>query len=85
MIESKRNIEESNEDENGSGDENDVQKEYNKLKNEKNEKEKEIQRLEKEYLKKISELLIMIQVHCEIKDEMYKNFKKSGAINDDKK
>ena len=65
--------------------EDETQKEYNKLKAEKNEKDDTIRRLEKDYLKKISELLIMIQVHCEVKNEMYEKFKEIGAFKENKK
>ena len=80
----KINDNESNGDD-GNGIEDETQKEYNKLKAEKNEKDDTIRRLEKDYLKKISELLIMIQVHCEVKNEMYEKFKEIGAFKENKK
>ena len=81
MLASQRIDEESNEDDEG---EDDILNQYNKLKQEKFEKEEKIKKLEKDYLKKISELLIMIQVHCEIKDDMYKKFEAS-CFREDKK
>ncbi len=84
IIGSKINDNESNGDD-GNGIEDETQKEYNKLKAEKNEKDDTIRRLEKDYLKKISELLIMIQVHCEVKNEMYEKFKEIGAFKENKK
>ena len=45
-------------------------------KKEKLDKEKE--ELEKEYLSLIAKLLVMTQVHCEIKTDMYNEFDKLG-------
>ena len=39
---------------------------------------------EQKYLESISKLLIMIQVHCEIKTDMYKKFAESGLTEDKK-
>ena len=67
------------ENEEASDEENDddEQKKYNQLKREKEEKDDKIQELEKKYLESISRLLIMIQVHCEIKADMYNKLKES--------
>ena len=47
---------------------------------EKKEKlDKQIDDLEKDYLKKIAKLLVMTQVHCEIKTEIYNEFNKLGV------
>ena len=75
---------EDNFDEN-SEDENDDQANYNKLKKESIDKDEEIKNLEKKYLESITRLLIMVQVHCEIKTDMYKKFKESGALKEEKK
>ena len=48
------------------------------LEKEKDKKEEEINRLEKEYLKKIAKLLIMTQIHCEIKTDIYNKFDSMG-------
>ena len=37
--------------------------------------------MEKKYL----EYIIMVQTHCEIKTDMYKKFKESGALKEEKK
>ena len=39
----------------------------------------EIDNLEKEYLAKIAKLLVMTQVHCEIKTDIYNEFDKAGV------
>ena len=70
----KENNEESENDENSDN------KEYNDLKIENNRKDKKIKELENEYFEKISELLVMIQVHCEIKTDMFMKFKEAGVI-----
>ena len=44
----------------------------------KNKLDIEIDGLEKDYLKKIAKLLVMTQVHCEIKTDMYNEFDKLG-------
>ena len=41
--------------------------------------------MEKKYLEYITKLLIMVQTHCEIKTDMYKKFKESGALKEEKK
>ena len=64
---------------------NDEQKKYNQLKKESQDKDETIKALEKKYLETISRLLIMIQVHCEIKTDMYKKFQESGALKEEKK
>ena len=61
------------------------QEKYNELKKESSDKDEKIKVLEKKYLESISKLLIMIQVHCEIKTDMYKKFKESGALKEEKK
>ena len=48
------------------------------LEKEKDKKEEEINRLEKEYLEKIAKLLIMTQIHCEIKTDIYNKFDAMG-------
>ena len=48
------------------------------LEEEKEKKNQEIERLEKEYLEKIAKLLVMTQIHCEIKTDIYNNFSKMG-------
>ena len=45
---------------------------------EKDEKDKEIEKLEKEYLEKIARLLVMTQIHCEIKTDIYNKFDSMG-------
>ena len=59
-------------------------KKYNELKKESSDKDEKIKVLEKKYLESISKLLIMIQVHCEIKTDMYKKFAESGLTEDKK-
>ena len=46
--------------------------------------DKEIDDLEKDYLKKIAKLLVMTQVHCEVKTEIYNEFNKLGITEIDK-
>ena len=60
------------------------QEKYNELKKESSDKDEKIKVLEKKYLESISKLLIMIQVHCEIKTDMYKKFAESGLTEDKK-
>ena len=72
-----------NEEENE--DDNNDDTEYNDLKKESLEKDEKLKALEKEYLETISRLLIMVQVHCEIKTDMYQKFAESGALKDEKK
>lgn len=55
-----------------------IQDKIKELENKKEEKNKEIDRLEKEYLEKIAKLLIMTQIHCEIKNDIYTQFDKMG-------
>jgi len=55
-----------------------TQDKIKELEKEKNEKDKEIDRLEKVYLEKIARLLVMTQIHCEIKTDIYNNFDKMG-------
>ena len=42
-------------------------------------KKKEIEKKEKEYLAKIAKLLVMTQVHCEIKTEINQKFDDMGV------
>ena len=72
---------EEEEDNDDQDDENPENKQYNLLKNEKNEKEKKIRDLENQYREKIEELLIMIQIHCEIKTDMHKKMEEAGVLN----
>ena len=65
--------------------ENDDQTKYYQLKRESEKKDEEITVLEKKYLEYITKLLIMVQTHCEIKTDMYKKFKESGALKEEKK
>ena len=54
----------------------------NQIKNMEEKKNKldiEIDGLEKDYLKKIAKLLVMTQVHCEIKTDIYDEFNKLGV------
>ena len=44
------------------------------MKNESIRKDEELKKYEKKYLELISKLLIMVQVHCEIKTDMYQKF-----------
>jgi hypothetical protein len=55
-----------------------AQDKIRKLEKERDEKEEEIKRLEKEYLEKIAKLLIMTQIHCEIKTDIYNKFDTMG-------
>ena len=55
-----------------------VKDKIKELENEKIEKDNEIEQLEKEYLEKIAKLLVMTQVHCEIKTDIYNQFGKLG-------
>jgi hypothetical protein len=55
-----------------------TQDKIKQLENERDEKDKEIDRLEKEYLEKIARLLVMTQIHCEIKTDIYNKFDKMG-------
>ena len=55
-----------------------AQNQIRKLEKEKEEKEEEINKLEKEYLEKIAKLLIMTQIHCEIKTDIYNKFDAMG-------
>ena len=77
--------EDNEENENNSNDEEDnddpINKEYNSLKREKFEKENKIQKLESEYKEKITELLILAQIHCEIKTDMHIKLNEAGVIN----
>ena len=41
--------------------------------------DKEIEDLERDYLAKIAKLLVMTQVHCEIKTDIYNEFDKLGV------
>ena len=66
-------------------DENEVQKQYNDLKNESIRKDEELKKYEKKYLELISKLLIMVQVHCEIKTDMYQKFSDVGAFREEEK
>ena len=55
-----------------------------KFKNQKKKKkklDKDKEDLEKEYLSLIAKLLVMTQVHCEIKTDMYNEFDKLGLQN----
>jgi hypothetical protein len=53
-----------------------------KLKAESMELDKDIQNLEKEYLCKITKLLLMAQVHCEIKTDINYIFDEVGVSED---
>ena len=55
-----------------------MQSQIKDLENKKREKDQEIEDLEKEYLRKIAELLVMTQIHCEIKTDIYNVFDKLG-------
>ena len=61
------------------------QEKYNELKKESSDKDEKIKVLEKKYLESISKLLIMIQVHCEIKTDMYQKFSDVGAFREEEK
>ena len=50
----------------------------NELMEKKEKLDKEKEELEKEYLSLIAKLLVMTQVHCEIKTDMYNEFDKLG-------
>ena len=50
-----------------------------KMENDKEQLDKEINELEKDYLKKMAELMVMTQVHCELKEEIYNEFNKLGV------
>ena len=47
--------------------------------------DEEIKQLERKYLETVSRLLIMIQLHCEIKTDMYQKFTENGALTGEKK
>ena len=68
-----------------SDEKNSVNKEYESLKNENTQKDKQLRELENTYTEKISELLILIQIHCEIKTEMYMKMEDAGVIKDNNK
>ena len=51
--------------------------ELQKLKKLKKEKDKKLEELERNYLSKIAKLLILTQIHCEIKTDIYDTYKKS--------
>ena len=55
------------------------QSQVKELKKKIDEKNKTIDSLEKEYLSKIAKLLVMTQIHCEIKTEIYDDFRKCGV------
>ena len=65
--------------------ENDDQTKYYQLKRENDEKEEQIKVLEKKYLESITRLLIMVQLHCEIKTDMYQKFRENGVLTGEKK
>ena len=52
--------------------------EFESLENTSKDKDKEIESLEKTYLQKIARLLVMTQVHCEIKTDINTEFDKLG-------
>ena len=76
-----------NEEENkeNTNENNSVNEEYKDLKNENAQKDKKLRELENTYTEKISELLILIQIHCEIKTEMYMKMEDAGVIKDNNK
>ena len=78
QIEKEENYEKKSDEE----DENPDNKEYNDLKRDKFEKEKRIRKLENDYTEKIYELLILVQIHCQIKTDMYNKIKEAGLLND---
>ena len=47
--------------------------------------DEEIKQLERKYLETVSRLLIMVQLHCEIKTDMYQKFTGNGALTGEKK
>ena len=47
--------------------------------------DEEIKQLERKYLETVSRLLIMVQLHCEIKTDMYQKFYDSGALREERK
>ena len=55
------------------------QQTIDKLNNEIKKMNEEIETLEKDYISKITRLLIMTQIHCEIKTEIYDDFNKCGV------
>ena len=63
-----------------SDEKNSVNKEYESLKNENTQKDKQLRELENTYTEKISELLILIQIHCEIQTDMYMKMEDAGII-----
>ena len=67
-------------EEESENDDDPINKEYNKLKIENYQKDKKIRELENEYTEKISELLILVQMHCEIKTDMYEKFEEIGEV-----
>ena len=69
-------------DDENSDDEDNPEKKYNELKKDSIQKDQKIKELENEYFKKISEFLVLIQVHCEIKTNMYLKFKEAGLISE---
>lgn len=52
------------------------QEKIDKLKEKSKEKDEEIEKLEKQYLSKIAKLLVMTQIHCEIKTQINDEFDK---------
>ena len=74
-----QNIDENQDDESQEGEK------YNDLKNKSKEKDDEIKKLERQYLETVSRLLIMVQLHCEIKTDMYQKFSENGALRNEKK
>ena len=55
------------------------------MKKESIKKDEQLKNLEKKYLELISKLLIMVQVHCEIKTDMYQKFSDVGAFREEEK
>ena len=68
-----------------SDEKNSVNKEYESLKNENTQKDKQLRELENTYTEKISELLILIQIHCEIQTDMYMKMEDAGIIKEKNK
>ena len=68
-----------------SDEKNSVNKEYENLKNENTQKDKQLRELENTYTEKISELLILIQIHCEIQTDMYMKMEDAGIIKEKNK
>ena len=73
---------EEKDEKNDEGEESSVNKEYNDLKRDKFEKDQRIRKLENEYTETIYELLILVQIHCQIKTDMQTKIKEAGLLNE---